>query len=248
MTLSIAGSDLNRYNARYSLLQSVAKKIGFRLYNKNLSWTTDIEYRKVWKDYPEGDDSVHERRFNLYNLAKLVRHLPGDIAECGVFRAAGSYLMLSATASTPKRFYGFDSFEGLSEPGRADMIDNAYAFKWKKHDLASKEDRALSNLSRFSDRVTLFRGWIPEQFGEIEDKRFCLVHIDVDLYEPTRDSLEFFIPRLVPGGMIICDDYGFDTCPGAKRAMDEIADRHGLGVAHLTTGQGLILKGVTSGQ
>lgn len=238
---SISGSAQGKYDARYSLFQSITSRFGFRIYNKNLSWIADKEYRKVWKAFPEGNDFVHERRFNLYNLAKLVRHLPGDIAECGVFRAAGSYLLLSATASTTKRFYGFDSFEGLSEPNDADKVNNDYSYEWKKHDLASDEERALNNLSQFSSRCTLFRGWIPERFEAVADNRFCLVHIDVDLYEPTRDALEFFIPRLVPGGMIICDDYGSDSCPGARRAMDEIAGRFDLGVAHLTTGQGILV-------
>jgi O-methyltransferase len=47
------------------------------------------------------------------------------------------------------------------------------------------------------------------------------VHIDVDIYEPTRDSMAFFYPRLNDGGIIICDDYGFKSYPGATKAVDE---------------------------
>lgn len=89
---------------------------------------------------------------------------------------------------------------------------------------------------------TLYKGWIPEKFHEVEDKEFSLVHIDVDLHDPTLASLEFFWPRLNAGGMIVCDDYGSEACPGAKKAMDDFAAKYGFSVVHLTTGQGFITK------
>jgi len=69
------------------------------------------------------------------------------------------------------------------------------------------------------------------------------VHVDVDLFEPTAARLEFFYPRLVSGGMIVCDDYGFTTCPGARKACDDFcAKTPQQTVIHLTTGQGIIMK------
>ena len=56
---------------------------------------------------------------------------------------------------------------------------------------------------------------------EVESKKFAFVHVDVDLYQPTLDSLKFFYPRLLPGGVIVVDDYGYSVFPGAKRAVDE---------------------------
>jgi hypothetical protein len=77
----------------------------------------------------------------------------------------------------------------------------------------------------------------------VEDRRFKLVHIDVDLYQPTRDSVEFFYPRMVPGGVILCDDYGSTRCPGARRAMDEFFFEKPEGpVVDLLNGQGLAIK------
>ena len=65
-----------------------------------------------------------------------------------------------------------------------------------------------------------------ERFDEVGDRTFCLAHIGVGLYEPTRDSLAFFYPRLERHGMIICDDYGSGAYPGARLALDEFfADR-----------------------
>ena len=236
------GKKQKRYEARYTLLQLLAIKLGFRLYGRHLAWLYDADYKKVWSKFPETNNFIHERRFNLFYLARSLRNVQGDIAECGVYRGAGSFLMLATQEETDKKLFVFDSFEGLSEPKREDCVETDFIFKWKKHDLSVSESIARQNLSRFGDRVEFLKGWIPDRFLEVADNHFSMVHIDVDLYEPTRDAVRFFYPRLTRGGMIICDDYGFLSCPGAKRAMDEAALEFNTVVVHLTTGQGLILK------
>ena len=67
----------------------------------------------------------------------------------------------------------------------------------------------------------LHPGWIPDRFPEVADERFSFVHVDVDLYEPHRDAIEFFWPRLTRGGVMVFDDYGSAYCPGARQAVDE---------------------------
>jgi O-methyltransferase len=70
-----------------------------------------------------------------------------------------------------------------------------------------------------------------------------LLHIDVDVYPPTRHCLEVFGPRVVPGGTIVVDDYGFKTCPGAKKAVDEFAAAHPeFRLWHLMTGQAILVR------
>lgn len=71
---------------------------------------------------------------------------------------------------------------------------------------------------------------------------FCFVHIDVDLYQPTYDSLAFFYERTSSGGIILCDDYGFITCPGAKAAMDSFFLNKLERIVCLPTGQGFVVK------
>lgn len=239
---AFTGDAQCRYEARHRLLQSLAVCWGFRVYNRNLAWLKDSDYKQVWSLFPDADETIHERRFNLFNLACSMRRVPGDIAECGVFRGAGSYLMLAAHQGLDKQLFGFDSFEGLSEPSGIDCVKSGYTFQWKKHDMSVGEAIAARNLVGFGSRVTLLKGWIPERFSEVAGRRFSLVHIDVDLYEPTRDAARFFYPLLSEGGMIVCDDYGFESCPGARRAMDEVATEFDRCVVHLTTGQGLIFK------
>ena len=107
--------------------------------------------------------------------------------------------------------------EGISEPGAR---DGKYLKDFGKHYLTIDEDVARKNLTEFT-HGHFYRGWIPTRFNEIADRRFCLVHLDVDLYDPTLDTLKFFYPRMSPGGLMICDDSGLSKCPGARLAMEE---------------------------
>lgn len=241
--IKLLGSAKQRYESKHAIINTIAALNGFRLYNKNLSWQQDDEYKKIWSLFPSSDKNIHERKFNFFNIAKSICNIPGDLAECGVFSGASSHLMLAATAKTKKYLHGFDSFHGLSEPKSDDLVLIDHVFKWKKHDMIFDIKQTHANLKQHQGRYTLYKGWIPDRFSEVSNKIFSLVHIDVDLYEPTMASLEFFYPRLSVGGIIVCDDYGFKSCPGARKAMDSfISDKPESKVIHLTTGQGIIIR------
>ena len=84
---------------------------------------------------------------------------------------------------------------------------------------------------------------IPSRFDELKKNRFSFIHLDVDLYEPTRDSIEFFYPRINKGGILVCDDYMQTVCPGATKAIDEfLADKPEKMIA-LSGGGGFFIKG-----
>ena len=72
------------------------------------------------------------------------------------------------------------------------------------------------------------------------------VHVDVDLYEPTLASLAFFYPRMNPGGVMVCDDYGFTTCPGATKAVDEFLHDKPEKMIALPNGGGFFIAGVST--
>jgi len=86
------------------------------------------------------------------------------------------------------------------------------------------------------------KGWVPDTFAGLEDRKFCFAHIDLDLYQGVFDCLSFVYPRLSPGGSIVFDDYGFASCPGARRAVDEFfADKPERPLA-MKTAQALVTK------
>lgn len=236
------GTPAEKRKSWYNLSSTFASRFGFRMYGPQTSWFENQEFVDAWSHFPHKEGLVQDRRFNLYNLAKLISTVDGDLAECGVNVGRGSYLMLKANAATKKHLYGFDSFEGLSVPTNADEPADQRAQAWQPGEFAAAEELVRGNLQAFAGRFTLLKGWIPDRFEEVADKRFSLVHIDVDLYEPTRDSIGFFWPRLNAGGLIICDDYGSRRCPGARRAIEEFGVSRGLPIAELSTMQALLIK------
>jgi hypothetical protein len=207
-----------------------------------MTWWDDPWFNEYLRRFGELRGLNTARRWTLYQLARLADAVPGDTAECGVFQGAGSYLICKANQSSRTRLrthFLFDSFEGLSRPA---VVDGG---AWAKGNLACGLDTAKANLREY-DRLSWHAGWIPTRFGDVQDRTFSLVHIDVDLFEPTRDSLRFFFPRMSQGGIIVCDDYGFTTCPGATKAVDDyLVDRAEQMVA-LPCGGGFLIKGCTT--
>lgn len=180
------------------------------------------------------------RKYNFMQLLKLVKDVPGDTAECGVFTGAASWLILRhagiAPNGKPREHHLFDSFEGVSQPGEED------GKHWTKGDLAYPETKVAKNLAEYKDQCFYHKGWIPDRFNDVADKKFAFVHIDVDLAQPTRDSIEFFYPRLTPGAVLICDDYGSALCPGATKAIDDFLADKTEKMIGLSTSAGFFIK------
>src|SRR5574341_820256 len=89
----LSTDPLKRYVARYSLASSIARVLGFQLYNKNMIWPVDQEYLGVWQHFEPGQTRIKDRKFILYSIAKSLRTLPADTAECGAGRGGSSFLM-----------------------------------------------------------------------------------------------------------------------------------------------------------
>jgi O-methyltransferase len=197
--------------------------------------------------------SIH-RRERTFNLAKYFLHairLPGLWAECGVFNGCSALALCLAARGANAGFDGtglhlVDSFAGLSAPGREDFFDAAPGGAaapplWPAEGFKSDVESVRAVFADFPG-VAIHKGWLPAALGLLPEERWAFVHIDVDLYAPTRACLEHFLPRLVPGGVIVCDDYGSLMFPGAERAWDEVCRRAGTPFVLLSTGQAVIFK------
>lgn len=198
------------------------------------------EHAKRWRSDPEfvaATRTLHarprqwERLYALDQLAARSATLPGDFAECGTHSGTSAFFLCRRASGS---VHLFDSWAGLSIPSEAD------GHYWSGGDLKSSLDAAQQTLDGFTN-VSFHRGWIPERFNDVVDRRFSLVHVDVDLYQPTLDSVVFFWERINGGGVLVCDDYGFDTCPGATAAIDEFFGRRAP-IVRLPTGQAVIIR------
>jgi len=139
---------------------------------------------------------------------------------------------------------GFDSFEGLDQPGAFDIDPRSNVPFFSKGSVKGWKANTISH--KLSERhkcsIELIEGWIPACFKGYEDKKFVFAHIDVDLYQATMDSLEFIYERLVSGGVILFDDYGFVMCAGARKAIDEFMAGKPEPVILIPTGQAFLIK------
>lgn len=206
-----------------------------------LDWWQNQRFSTYLKHIGEEDGFNSDRRWMLGQLLRLTQAVSGDVAECGTYNGGGAYLLLRWCKEEKKKLYIFDSFEGLSEPD-AKHDDAEY---WHRGSLNANEDTVKRTLAELDaeDVYKLYKGWIPERFKEVEERRFSFVHIDVDLYQPTRDSIRFFYPRVNPGGIIVCDDYGSGLCPGATEAIDlYLRDKPEKMIAQ-SGGAGFLIKG-----
>jgi len=188
-----------------------------------------------------------------YFLARYFLHampIDGERAECGVFQGT-SALILCRTARTREPAYAgerlhlFDSFAGLSAPGANDVLHEPGSDTGPPPvpagTFAASIELVRESLREFP-RTELHQGWVPEVFAGMPERRWSFVHLDLDLYAPTYGSLEYFYPRLAPGGVLICDDYGAPMFPGAHRAWDRYCEENGIPYIALDTGQSVIVK------
>jgi len=171
------------------------------------------------------------KQCRFYSLLEIVEFAlakkdGGEFVECGCWKGHSTYMIAKMLSENNYKdpFHVFDSFEGgLSDKLEEDKNERSKQSKNEvekgKPSFASTEDEVKAVLSEF-DFVKLYKGWIPSRFNEVDKNKFIFVHIDVNLYLPVLESLSFFYPRLLNGGCIVLDDYGFTQFPGAKKAVD----------------------------
>lgn len=144
----------------------------------------------------------------LRGLMERAADVPGSVAECGVYK--GGTLPELMYAFPGRAVYGFDTFEGLP------------ASAWLPTEIHAAGDfrdvPALHDIASALAGSILVAGVFPQSAAGIAD-RFAFVHIDFDFEVSTADAIEWFKPRMSPGGVIVFDDYRWQHCPGVERAI-----------------------------
>jgi len=211
-------------------------------------WSAPCPLFSPWLGHPDFQ-SVYEgaepytlvspdRCYMLIGLARYARHLPGDFAECGVWNGGTALLLARTLKNTAnKKLYLFDSFQGLP---KLDADKDPWFFEGQY--CAKSVEAVKAVLSDFQGMIDIRCGWIPKTFRGLEERRYAFAHLDVDVYQSTMDCCAYFYPRLVPGGVLLFDEYCFAAARGEKDAVDEFfADKPERPIA-LPTGQAIVLK------
>lgn len=157
-------------------------------------------------------------RYHFLNLTCdqiLKEGVTGDVAELGVFRGNSAYLLAKLARRLGTTAYLFDTYEGFDERD-LEGVDAAAPTAFS--------NTSLERVRRLvgEENAVFVAGYFPGSLAKVEgDPRFCLVHLDCDLYAPMKAALEYFYPRLVPGGWLIIHDYASLVWDGAEKAVDE---------------------------
>ncbi|MGJ3261274.1 MAG: TylF/MycF/NovP-related O-methyltransferase [Rhodospirillales bacterium] len=181
-----------------------------------------LPLQRMWEQGRRGNNRGDYTRlyFLLSNIEALTKAgVHGAFAELGVYKGNSAKVMRHAAPE--RELFLFDTFDGLPECHVAtdpvDTIPGSYAGG------LNEVRRTIGN----SDKVHYCAGLFPETAGLVpRDTVFALVHLDCDLYEPTKAALEFFYPRMSPGALLIVHDYHSGCWAGVTDAVDEfLADK-----------------------
>lgn len=150
----------------------------------------------------------------------------GDFIEFGVFTGVSfaRHLQIFRGMGVIRKFWGFDSFEGLPEPiaGADQEVFKAGQFSTSR----AQAEKTIFAISGMSEDIELVQGWfsesLPRYVDTITEIAFC--RIDCDMYSSTRDCLNFVKGRLVNGAVIYFDDWTFDSSTGETKAFFEFAE------------------------
>lgn len=198
-------------------------------------WDDDAQFNSLMKQVL-GHTIVNKTRcFMIYQFAKQVANLSGDVAEVGVYKGGTARLLAKTFEPTGKTVHLFDTFSGM--PPTDENKDH--------HKEGDFNDTSLESVKTYlSDcrNVRFYQGLFPVTSVPIENMAFCLVHIDADIYKTVLDCCKFFYPRLGKGCVMIFDDYGFLSCPGAKMAVEEFFSDKPERICYLPTGQCFIIR------
>lgn len=229
-----------------SSIRAEMKKAGYALlryddgpihsYPYDAPWLKDVEFGAIY-DRVRGNTLVDRPRcYSLFQLARQVRAVPGNILEVGVWR--GGTTALLASARPDRTVFGADTFAGVVKAQEWEHYkDGAHADSDREAVAAYFAGLGLSN-------VTILEGIFPDDTGaQVADEAFSLVHIDVDVYSSASDSLDFAWPRLSNSGLVVLDDYGFvSACAGVHRLGTEWAERDDCLFIASPNGQAYLIK------
>lgn len=173
--------------------------------------------------------------------------LPGDFVECGVHTGilSGAVMTwLDFARHGQRRFYLFDTWQGIpveqmsEEEKRAGVPDMNR--KYQEGDAIHAA--VVKKFARWPNAVVV-RGRVPDSLSAIPGSgRVAYASIDMNVAAAEMAAVEFLWPRLVPGALVVLDDYGWAPHVNQKHAWDAFAQQHGVMILALPTGQGLLMK------
>lgn len=167
-----------------------------------------------------------DRICNLIKYSNASAGLGGYILECGIYQ--GGSLELLAKYNPEVNIMAIDSFEGVPQETEGKDYHRLGDFG------EGVNFHAIAGFFKMVyPRVRIVKGFIPKAFEYFDGHTtFCFCHIDLDMYQSIKDALDFCVPRLAPGGMILLDDWKQKSTPGCQLAVEDFFNEHDVPVKH----------------
>lgn len=219
----LAHTDSGSYTEiRQNLLKYVDIKNIVDIFSPSM-YFHDIYYEDLCFDDP--------RRMNLERAMREIyrNNIPGEIAEFGVYE--GDFAKWMNLCFPEKNLYLFDTFSGFDDRDIDDFemkLSGRRLSYGKFEGNANKREKLVLEKMSYDNVVHIKKGYFPDSTYDMEEIRYSFVHIDVDLYKPTKAGLEYFWPRMSPGGYIFCHDLQAPTFPAARIAIKEFCEENGV--------------------
>jgi O-methyltransferase len=186
-----------------------------------------------------------ERMFAMYQAVRYLEEakIEGAIVECGVWRG-GSIMIAIATLnllnSRGREIFLFDTFEGLPKPDPVldvDIWDNKGYDGWileaRSEETSNWAYASLNDVRSnvlglgYPEKLIHFvKGMVERTIPEQSPGKIALLRLDTDWHSSTKHVLENLYPALLPGGVLIMDDYGHFM--GARKAADDYFNERGI--------------------
>ncbi len=189
----------------------------------------DETFLRVYRDCSSYTVTSIERMSALYEATRYIseNHIAGDIVECGVWKGGSSMLctsVLKSMGDTGRKIFMYDTYAGMTEPTDRDIdykgnkADRNDFNKWCSIP-RSEVQKAMALTGYPQDNIWYVEGKVEDTIPGIIPEAIALLRLDTDFYESTYHEMKWLFPRLVPGGVLIVDDYGHFR--GVREAVDK---------------------------
>ncbi len=203
-------------------------------------WISDQDFQEVYQQVKTHTLVGIYRCYELWQLSKDLRSLDGDFIEVGAWRGGTGAIIAMAAQKYSKgsKTYICDTFEGVVKAGEK---DNRYV----NGEHADTSEEVVSNLLKGLniENAEILTGMFPDDTGSfVKDRKFKFCHIDVDVYQGAKEITEWIWDKLVIGGTVVYDDYGFSGTQGVTKFVESQREMEDRIVIHNLNGHGVIVK------
>lgn len=244
-------------SAIHSLGYQIVKHHGVSTYYRdglftshNHEFLNDPKFQETYKRAVRGcgNDRQYHGEWRTHVAlwaAQQAYRFEGNFVECGVYlgfmsSAIMTYLNWNKSFGSRKYFL-IDNFEGISDQFLTEEERQVDRAKWFGDKYSGTFERAKQNLSEFKN-IEFVIGTVPDVLSDAKTGKVAFLHLDMNSAFPEIEAIKFFWPNIVPGGIILLDDYAYRGYAPQQKATDDLGRKLDFSVVSLPTGQGLIIR------